>query len=145
MSDLGIAPEEYHDVLSTVEKKAATQGISKHADHLFRNLFSATHFHMKGIRQACHTARGTRPGDPIADILFNMSMSLPNLGDDGKPRNICEVEEVPSRAFADVAFVDDCVFPTHVSTNEQVLQQVTTIQSAFHDEARRRGLSLNYQ
>ncbi len=160
MSDLGITPEEYHDILSTVEKEAATHGISKHADHLFRNLFTATHFYMQDIPHACHTARGTRPGDPVADVLFNMSMSLilratkkhvwdalqlPNLGDEGKPSDLCEVERVPHRAYADVAFVDDCVFLTHGASNEQVIQQVTTIQGVFHDEARRRGLSVNYQ
>ena len=76
MAQLGVSPEEFHEIASTVHQEAATAGVGPHADLLFRNLFCATHFRMAAIDQPCHTAKGTRPGDPVADVLFNMSMML---------------------------------------------------------------------
>ena len=39
-------------------------------------MFSGTHFSMQGLKEKTATMRGTRPGDPVADILFNMAFKL---------------------------------------------------------------------
>ena len=159
MVQLGVSPEEFREITSTVCNEAATSGISQHADQLFRNLFSVTHFRMESLDLPCQTARGTRPGDPIADVLFNMSMMLILRSTRHQLETVCQCRNVASGDFADevakaspmplegyidVAFVDDCAFMTFAQSNEQMLHQTKMIQSVFHDEARKRGLKVNY-
>ena len=160
MVQLGVSPEEFQEITSTVSQEAATAGISSHSDQLFRNLFSATHFRMTAIGQPCHTSKGTRPGDPIADVLFNMSMvlilrstrnqieataNISNVAVNVVADTIAVSQELPPQGYLDVAFVDDCVFMTFAHTNDQMLRQAKNIQSVFHDEARKRGLKVNYE
>ena len=160
MAQLGVSPEEFHEIASTVHQEAATAGVGPHADLLFRNLFCATHFRMAAIDQPCHTAKGTRPGDPVADVLFNMSMMLILRSVRAQVNCIADFSNVvgsvvattvaapvilPPKGYLDVAFVDDCVFMTFAPSNEQMMQQTKLLQSVFHDEARKRGLSVNYE
>ena len=160
MSRLGISAEEFREITNTVCSESATCGISHHADLLFRNLFSATHFSMEKIQQPCQTARGTRPGDPIADVLFNMSMMLilrssrKVIENDGQcpcvahqihATEVAFKGHMPPFGHLDVAFVDDCAFMTYGQSNDHMLHQVKIIQSVFHDEARKRGLQVNYE
>ena len=160
MAQLGVSSEEFHEIAGTVQQEAATAGIGPHADLLFRNLFCATHFRMAAIDQPCHTAKGTRPGDPIADVLFNMSMMLilrsvrvqvnriadfSNVVGSVVAETVAAPVSLPPKGYLDVAFVDDCVFMTFAPSNEQMMQQTKLLQSMFHDEARKRGLSVNYE
>ena len=75
-TSLGIAPEDLHEVINTVTSEAAVEGVSMHCDLVLKGLFEATHFSMDGVAGITHTSKGTRPGDPIADLLFNMAMRL---------------------------------------------------------------------
>lgn len=160
MSMLGVSSDEFQEITSTVCNEAATIGISQHANQLFKNLFSSTHFRMDAISQPCHTARGTRPGDPVADVLFNMSMMLilrstrqqiestgyfGNVANEVVAAEVAVSQPLPVQGYLDVAFVDDCAFMTFAQSNDQMLHQTKIIQSVFHDEARKRGLQVNYE
>lgn len=76
LQSLGVSPSELQEIISTIESEAAILGVSEHVTDIVQGLFQASHFRMKGLPDLVHTTKGTRPGDPVADLLFNMTMSL---------------------------------------------------------------------
>ena len=72
----GVLPEDWAEIRSQIERDHATSGISRHANVVLADMFSATHFRLAGGRDKVLTCRGTRPGDPVGDLLFNMLFSI---------------------------------------------------------------------
>ncbi len=156
---LGITPDELHEVVDTVASEAAVEGVSQHCDLVLKGLFEATHFSIDGLPGVTHTSKGTRPGDPIADLLFNMTMrliqrsvqkkleayQLCDLTLECSSPNVLEVPELPAQGYAAVAYVDDVVIMAHAPSNEQVRHMTQLIVSTYYDEARHRGLWMNFE
>ena len=156
---LGISSDELHEVVDTVTSEAAVEGVSQHCDLVLKGLFEATHFSMDGLPGVTHTSKGTRPGDPIADLLFNMTMrliqrsvqkkleahQLCDLAQTCQSPNVLEVPVLPAQGYAAVAYVDDVVIMAHASSNEQVRHMTQLIVSTYYDEARHRGLWMNFE
>ena len=76
MHRLGISPPEWHKIRDQVGCDHATQGLDNHSDAMIRDMFSETHFLMQSLDARTATTRGTRPCDPVADVLFNMAFKL---------------------------------------------------------------------
>eukprot|EP00434_Breviolum_minutum_P033403 symbB.v1.2.029555.t1/scaffold3245.1/size65031/1 len=131
---LGISPDELREVIATVTSEAADEGVSDHCDLVLKGLFEATYFVMDGVEGVTHTSKGTRPGDPIADLLFNMAMSLIQRS----------VRHVPPHGYTAVAYVDDVVIMAHAPTNEALRHMTQLVVSTFFDEAKHRGLCMNF-
>lgn len=70
MHRLGVAPADLQRLLARAGEDVATQGLSKHVTALLTDLFKGTYFELDGLNQVALTSRGTRPGDPVGDILF---------------------------------------------------------------------------
>lgn len=63
-------------MLQGVQADDATAGVSDHFRLLLKDALTHTHFFIRGLDAPCQTHRGTRPGDPLGDLLYNMGMAL---------------------------------------------------------------------
>lgn len=156
---LGISSDELREVISTVSSEAAVEGVSMHCDLVMKGLFEGTHFAMVGLPGVTHTSKGTRPGDPVADLLFNMAMSLiqrsvrrkladqqlHDLAHSYTSTHLLDTPALPPHGYTSVAYVDDVVIMAHAVSNDQVRIMTQTLVSTFYDEARHRGLLMNFE
>eukprot|EP00435_Cladocopium_sp_Y103_P054886 s686_g18.t1 len=160
MKQLGILPDEWHHIKDTVLQDYAAKGLGKHQEGILRDAFSGTHFLTHGVPGKTVTLRGTRPGDPIADVLFNMAFKLIVLdarqrittatdlvcfGDPAPSLDVSSASSIPPRGFAEVTFVDDIAYALHSTSADSLLLSLQVVSSCLHDAAHARGLTLNYQ
>ena len=80
MQHHGILPDDWDEIRAQLERDNATAGISKHASVVLADMFSGTHFRLAGGKDNVLTCRGTRPGDPVGDLLFNMLFAIVSPG-----------------------------------------------------------------
>jgi hypothetical protein len=126
-------------MIQATKQDDARAGISDHFRCLLKDALTNTHFFISGLDAPCRTTRGTRPGDPLGDLLYNMVMALimrdargsmlqmTNAEWIGGPTPCADFpafEELPRVAFLDLAFVDDCAVATHAPDNDQVMHMV---------------------
>ena len=105
-----------------------------------------------------HVARG--PGDPVADILFNMAFRLVVIdarrsilqttdmecfGSPMQAEDVTATLPVPNKGFAEITFVDDIAYAVHAESPEKVVSNLQIVASCLHDAAASRGLCINYQ
>jgi hypothetical protein len=160
MKQLGITPDEWQEIKGTIVADDATAGLSQHHEGILKDMFSGTYFSMQGLQGKTATMRGTRPGDPVADILFNMVFKLVVLdarakieqstgmccfGCPKRSNDVSKAASVPERGFAEVTFVDDIAYALHSKSPDDVIRSLQTISSCLHDAAASRGLAINYQ
>lgn len=160
MQRLGITPKEWQEIKDCVATDNATVGLDQHRVGILRDMFSGTHFSMHGCPGNIATTRGTRPGDPVADILFNMAFRLvvidarrsilqtTDMECFGSPiaaADVTTIMPVPGKGFAEITFVDDIAYAIHADTPEAVVSNLQIIASCLHDAAASRGLCINYQ
>lgn len=154
-----VQPADIDYMLHVSADDDATVGIDAHFRQLLKDALTNTHFFIQGLDAPCRTTRGTRPGDPLGDLLFNLVMSL--IMQDARERildatgmswcghpeqcsNFYDVELVPREAFLDLAFVDDCAVAIHADSIERVQEAIQAAVHAMAIAARGRGLLLNY-
>eukprot|EP00438_Fugacium_kawagutii_P032598 Skav233143 [mRNA] locus=scaffold1669:2417:6070:+ [translate_table: standard] len=104
------------------------------------------------------TSRGSRPGDPVADVLFNLVMGRVMQQIESKLRDAGLLETLPihsdkplpyrCRGIADVSFsgqawVDDLIFLTSSSTPEELCPRVGRITSIVQQELASMGIDMN--
>ena len=70
MMQLGVTPQELADLTSVAAKDNATEALPMHQQAVLRDMMRQTFFMLPGLPDPCHTTRGTRPGDPVADVFF---------------------------------------------------------------------------
>ena len=160
MKQLGITPKDWQDIKSCITQDNATDGVEAHSAGILRDMFSGTHFMMHGLSDKIATMRGTRPGDPVADILFNMAFRLvvldarrkiqmatgvPWFGSPKSADDITSGVPIPVRGFAEITFVDDIAYAIHSSNAEDLVSSLQITASCLHDAASDRGLGINYQ
>ena len=75
MHRLGVHPQDVAEMLRNAQSHAAIQNMSEHALWLLHDVLRATCFEMEGLSEITATTRGTRPGDPIGDVAFNIVMA----------------------------------------------------------------------
>ena len=131
----------------------------KHMQHILQDLLRNTYFTIQGLQNPCQTTRGTRPGDPVADVLFNLCMHLiltdfrthmarhidvPWQGTAAPVVDLETCPAMPPEGYVDVTFVDDCVVLIHGRCNDRVAQTMKAVVEALDQAAEKRGLSINY-
>ena len=156
---LGLQPDDVRAMLATARADNVTAGLTKHAQSILDDLLRNTHFVLPGLPEPCRTQRGTRPGDPIADVLFNFVMSkvleafhlqLGNgevaqwLGHGRPVPHFQAPAPMPSEGYLDVTFVDDCAIMIHAATNDKFATIVQQVVPAFTQAAFARGLEVNF-
>ena len=159
MRQHGILPDDWHRIRAQIDHDCATHGISLHTETMLRDMFSPTYFRMAGVTRPTMTCRGTRPGDPVGDILFNMAFQiilcesrkcftdLTGCQSFGHPQPMADLDALPSlpdRGMLDLAYVDDAVFAVFTPDAQELPQLTQLMASVVHDTARLRGLDVNY-
>ena len=159
MTVMGMMPDDINRLLQVTHQDAVAHRLSLHMQHLLRDLMSQTFFTLPGLELPCQTTRGTRPGDPIADVLFNMCMtailaevhSLIQLKEPvcwlGAAQSVADLSRsnpMPPEAYADVTFVDDIAVLMHTRTNERLITLTQNIVEALASATARRGLTINF-
>ena len=160
MKQLGITPVDWQDIRQCVSLDNATNGLESHSEGILRDMFSGTHFTMHGVKDKTATTKGTRPGDPVADILFNMAFKLvvldarlkikaatqmPCFGSPKPADDITCPVPIADRGFAEITFVDDIAYAIHSNDAENLVSCLQITASCLHDAAASRGLGINYQ
>ena len=159
MEQHGILPSDWHDIRAQIQADNATNGLSDHAERVFRDMFHPTYFTMANIAQPILTCRGTRPGDPVGDILFNMLFGIilkqsrqeflqrtefEWIGRPGVVQCFSDLTRPPDRGLLDLAYVDDAVFMLYSPHAGDLLAATQHLASIIHDVSRQRGLDVNY-
>ena len=154
MHNVGISPEIVH---SYVRQHTATEHLKGHDNAVLADMFDGAHFQMAGVNQIAVPSRGTRPGDPIGDVCFNLvmidmiksvraSLQAQNLqwlgGQNGTPWQVNRLT-IKQPAFLDIAFVDDvCILLT--AEGEDLQRLAAQVTSLWCHEAASRGLKVNF-
>jgi exonuclease III/ribonuclease HI len=159
MQRLGITPQDWHNILGVVQTENAAVGLDKYHKGVLADMFAGTHFIMPGVDRPVATFRGTRPGDPVADVLFNMAFrlivldarakfqhasTLTFLGTPQTASDLAEPLSMPDAGFTEITFVDDIAYALHAPTARQVVSSLQLVASCLHDAATARGMQLNY-
>lgn len=128
---------------------------SAHIQKLIQDCMHNTFFTVEGVPGVCHTTRGTRPGDPLGDLLLNLIMRLVLhdmhakvqqgsratwLGAPTHCSSFADAEDIPLHAYFDVSFVDDAAVAIHAETLPDVEGLIKLVVESFHAAARARGL-----
>ena len=110
--------------------------LGDHVRKMLQDMFTATFFEMTDVDEKIATHRGTRPGDAVGDILFNMLFRLilkdvrielqqhPEAEWIGTPvdgEGVFNNGPIPSTAFAEIAFVDDVAYIVHSKSPEMTV------------------------
>ena len=159
MTKLGFSQPEVAKLLRFAEQESVTDGLPNHLQRILHDMMTNTFFTIQGLPDPCCTHRGTRPGDPVADILFNMCMTkllvhfrsnmaeaceVPWLGADAPIQDFTQAATLPREGYVDVTFVDDCALLIHAATNKRIEQIVKVMVESFDTAASARGLQVNF-
>ena len=138
----------------------AIEDASPHLEKLIQDCMTNTFFTIDGVPGVCKTTRGTRPGDPLGDLLFNLIMRLVLqdthsyiqqhsdaawLGMTDSCVSFAESQAVPDNAYVDVSFVDDAAIALHASSLPEVEALIKVVVEGFHHAATLRGLDINFE
>ena len=160
LTRLGIEPQQVASMIADASKDQALSSLTLHAQAIVRDLMSNTHFWVKGLEHPTKTNRGTRPGDPVADLLFNVCMSVILrdttegvqsrtdahwLGSATSCKDFMTSQPVPCPAFLDISYVDDCVFLLHAQSNEEIEDMACIVVEEMTKAAAKRGLLVNFE
>ena len=154
-----IEPVDMAEVLEVTAEDHALLGLSAHGQNLLMDFFAGAFFQMHSTHGVTLTTRGTRPGDPLGDLLFNLVFQvvmrqaretflqrtgLPWLGAPTSPLDFSSIPGLPASFHFQLAFVDDLACSVAVPDNTQLMSILASMTSSLHEAARQRGLKLNY-
>ena len=160
LTRLGIHPDDIKDMMDHANAESVTHGLTKHGALILKDALTNTHFRMKDHEVPIVTHRGTRPGDPLADILFNLTMhhilkdtreiiqeraAIPWIGLATRSFDLAKPESIPCPAYFDISYVDDVVFAIHGFTNDDVCTAAQVCVDAMCEAAGKRGLQINFE
>eukprot|EP00435_Cladocopium_sp_Y103_P036537 s605_g9.t1 len=154
MHRLGVHPDHINTLLTQSAHDVAIAQISSHSITLLRDVLSATYFQMEGLSEIAVTTRGTRPGDPIGDVAFNLTMSLimkdvteymaaSEATWEGSPsplQDFHSFQHPAMTAWSEIAYVDDLAMTLRAPSNDQVLQMTCQATNAIMQASCCRGL-----
>ena len=160
LTGMGIEKKRIEQLIQQATHDNATKGISKHAQFLLTDMFKSTFFQLEGLPEVALTTRGTRPGDPVGDVLFNMLMTViledvTNFiqsktraswqGNAAPVQDLGVHRDVENYAWCEVAFVDDLAVLLRAPTQEELHALIEISFRAVYEAATRRGLMLNME
>ena len=156
---LGLSEEVTASILQAVDLDCATgdselNGIWKQR---VTDILSVTWFQIDKSPSLVRTGRGSRPGDPLADLLFGVVMAgvlrdvqsqfvraklSPSLHTDGL---LPGTERGESTSPAVGSWQDDAVFLIAAGSNSELFGQCRTAVRIVHTAFESRGLTVNYK
>ena len=76
LTRMGLPSDVISEWLQQASADHAVLDASPHLEKLIQDCMTNTFFSIDGVPGVCKTTRGTRPGDPLGDLLFNLIMRL---------------------------------------------------------------------
>ena len=158
MHRLGVHPQHVHQLLEDAKGDAAIQNLSPHATALVRDVLQSTCIEIDGIPEVAVSNRGTRPGDPIGDVAFNLTMAMilkevsasmhqthaTWAGDPALVSDFSVTADPPAHSWAEIAYVDDLAILINAPSNDALISTTEDSFQAIYCAARKRGLELTY-
>eukprot|EP00438_Fugacium_kawagutii_P009494 Skav200304 [mRNA] locus=scaffold4329:95264:100090:- [translate_table: standard] len=156
----GLLPPNLDAMLTELSKDASQFGMPEHLTAILQDLLHNTHFYLPSLPTPCVTTRGTRPGDPVGDILYNLIMTriLEDMrimveneeeavwfGVGNPHEDFTTTVDLPTFGFGELAFVDDCAVLIHAPDNDRLMRATACIAKAFAVAAAKRGLQINWK
>ena len=159
LHQMGVPDEDIATWLQATDADNAIAGASAHLQHVVRDTMSGTHFQVRQLPDICTTTRGTRPGDPLGDLLFNMIMRLilqdakeyilqhadcAWMGQPTRTASFALAQDMPDAAFLDIAYVDDVAVALHAQSLDHLMALIKITTAAMHQATSKRGMNLNF-
>ena len=158
------APQDVEAVLSNLDEwQTDTRGLKKWLElpglmeraryprwltKVLREVHTDTWAQLPAIQQMLRTSRGSRPGSPLADIVYGVLMWDLHI----EIHRILEETPAVVQGFQAVSldplavtWADDLAIPILVQTNLEVIPAVTEVLGRTYKAFERRGLLLNMQ
>ena len=156
---LGHSEEQTAELLSLLSRGGddMVQDVPHHLRAYLEDLLTCTWFQVRGAEYPVHTRKGTRPGDPLADLLFSMCTASPlqQLAREMQTASACldlscggvlpGVGVGACYAPATASWHDDVVAFVAVPQADQLLDMCAFVARRIHDLFALRGLLLNYE
>eukprot|EP00438_Fugacium_kawagutii_P006388 Skav214721 [mRNA] locus=scaffold2250:240981:245369:- [translate_table: standard] len=161
LDSYGLSPGLKSMILANAQEASAlTQShASEHLTYVIRAMHRFTWFVCEQERdRVALTTRGSRPGDPIADVLFNLVMSraMTQIEEKLREHDLLECfsldkdKPMPFRChgtiqtqFSGQAWVDDLIFMTSSSDPAVLCQKASQIVSIVQQELATMGIEMN--
>ena len=157
--ELGLPPQATCELRDLLRRAADTSPLAGH-EHLcamLRDLFTATWFKFQASSFVAVTHKGTRPGDPAADVLFAFTLSALfraidiSLDSQGLVDVLPQVQQEPLVSGYEGAFhlqfaswADDFARPFVCSTSEGLLDKVRRATKCCTERASACGIELTF-
>ena len=160
LTRMGLPSDVISEWLQQASADHAVLDASPHLEKLIQDCMTNTFFSIDGVPGVCKTTRGTRPGDPLGDLLFNLIMRLVLhdthayvqahsdaswIGQAEHCSSFAASEDIPGRAYCDVSFVDDAAVAIHSTTLADLEALICVVVEGFHHAAASRGLHINFE
>ena len=142
-------------------------GTTKHLETMISTLHHCTWFSTPNAASVIATKRGSRPGNALGDVLFNVLVTHvlefveQQLADDDLlSQQLMPVDNHVTRAFKesngldvtdtrltmhDVSYCDDCVVPVFAETCPLLIKKLSKVLEVVHYSFRVHGLELNFK
>ena len=160
LTRLGIHPDDIESMMRHASQESVTHGLTKHGAMILKDALTNIHFQTRDHPVPIVTHRGTRPGDPLADVLFNLTMhhilkdardiiqsraAATWVGSASKAFDLERFENIPRPAYFDVSYVDDVVFAIHGFSNDDACGIAQVCVDAMQEAAGKRGIQINFE
>ena len=159
---LGIHPDEVESFKKRCRDENATRDMHPHGVSILKDIFDGANFQMRGVDKVGVPQRGTRPGDPVGDVCFNLLMCsmlkeyrsemqasnmqwLPNSIPEGSDEWKNGFVFPTGATFYDVSFVDDVSVMVAHTHGHELVPTAKTIAQCWCQTAARRGLLVNFK
>ena len=159
LARMGVSPQEVHQLRQVAARDDAIGAGKGHLEHLVADMLDGSHFGMRGCHDLVHTHRGTRPGDPVGDVLFNMAMTtalkeIRRVAAEAGVRmaETCSLAQVLAAPMGqpvepgcvDVAFFDDLALMLLGESCAKLVEDLVMLGVVVDNVMAERGLQVNY-
>ena len=156
---LGLPPQAMEELVRQLRNIAVLPqyGASPHLEALVHDMLHATWFRVELCDWITLTHKGTRPGDPAADVLFSLVFAAlirtlmplletkglaPSLSQTGAPPQWASRPEDSSLGFP--SWADDFVSPVEATSSEQLIANVRAVGTLVMERATSLGMRLTF-
>ena len=153
-SSVGIHDSHARAILASLEtgEDSASAMLAPHLQSQLNDVLSNTWFQVRDCPHPVATARGSRPGDPLADILFGLVLAPPLrrlncvMQDEGLTPTLSTGGLLPREGFApsSAAWHDDVVVFVAAEHSDRLRAALSRAASVCHDVFGASGLMVNY-
>jgi len=160
---LGYSPQEMAEAIERIHGESVLErfGVRPHLREVVHEAHRCAWFSTDGLRGVSRSSRGSLPGDPLGDVMFNYTMTdvLQEVTGWALESGLASVVAAPAersfyvqpssqrrepRTLLDVSYVDDATFVVLARSPADLLDKLAAVAVRVHASFRRRGLRLNF-